>query len=280
MTGAIWVGSASRAAAQVSLDSPPLAETDAKRLDRMEKAVKELRAILFQGRETGQPVVVQPADTQAEIGRLGDRLNDIEQTLTRINGEIEVTRHDLDQTKGQVAALQAQNAQLSTAVATLQKQVQALTPPPPPPTAPAGDMGSPGDSAAVAPPVDPEGQFAAAKAALDQSDMSGAETGFRAYLRSAPDGSHAPEAHYGLARALLSRHAWPDAAAADIAAIRGWPRTRWAPQAVLDLSRALAAMGKPRDACQTLSELKRRYPTAPANVLRAGRQLSVETQCE
>ncbi len=275
--GVAWAGGATRALAQVSLDSPPLSETDAKRLDRLEKAVKEVRAILFQGRETGQPVVVQPADTQSQIGHLGDQLNDIEQTLSRMNGEIEVTRHDLDQTRAQVSALQSQNAQLSTALAALQKNVQALTPPPPPAQ---GDMGAPAPGAAPPPPEDPEGAFATAEAAIAQSDMTGAETGFRAYLQAAPDGVHAPEAHYGLARALLSRHDWPDAAAADIAAIRGWPHTRWAPQAVLDLSRALVAMQKPKDACETLGELRRRYPSAPANVLRAGRELSTETQCE
>ena len=33
----------------------PLDDHSAKRLDRMEKVVRELRAIVFQGRETGQP---------------------------------------------------------------------------------------------------------------------------------------------------------------------------------------------------------------------------------
>ena len=47
----------------------------------MEKAVKELRAMVFQGRETGQPVVIQPADTDSQINALTDHLNDLDRTL-------------------------------------------------------------------------------------------------------------------------------------------------------------------------------------------------------
>ena len=32
--------------------------------------MRELRAIVFQGRETGKPVVVQPADTDAQLSAL------------------------------------------------------------------------------------------------------------------------------------------------------------------------------------------------------------------
>jgi hypothetical protein len=83
------------AIAQTSLDAP-LDEHSAKRLDRLEAAVREIRAIVFQGRETGQPVVVQPAETESQIASLTDRLNDLDHSLTRLNGENEVFRHDLD----------------------------------------------------------------------------------------------------------------------------------------------------------------------------------------
>ncbi len=43
---------AGEALSQTSLDDP-LDDRSAKRLDRMEKAMRELRAIVFQGRETG-----------------------------------------------------------------------------------------------------------------------------------------------------------------------------------------------------------------------------------
>ena len=51
---------------QTQLDDP-LDARDAKRVERMEKVVRELRTIVFQLRDTGRPVVVQPADTDARL---------------------------------------------------------------------------------------------------------------------------------------------------------------------------------------------------------------------
>src|SRR5580693_7120493 len=153
------------ALAQVSLDEP-LDEHAAKRLDRMEKAVKELRAIVFQGRETGAPVVVQPADTQSQIAATGDKINDISQTLARMNGELEVIKHDLDQARQETADLRAANAELRDRLAAVEKAMKDMTSPPaPPPGAP--------PAAAVAP--DPAAAFAAAKAALTSGDTATAE---------------------------------------------------------------------------------------------------------
>ncbi len=261
---------AGHVAAQVSLGEP-LDEHAAKRLDRMEKAMRELRAIVFQGRETGQPVVVQPAETQGRITGLSDRLNDLDQTLSRLNGQIEVIRHDLDQARQEALDLRAQNATLKDRLAAMDEKVQALTAPPP----------SPPDAAAVdaPPPADPADAFAAARGMFEAGDMVSAEAGFRDFVDRFGDSPRGPEARYYLGRALLARHAFADAATADIGAIRGWPQTRWAPEAVLDLSRALVALKKPTDACQTLDELTKRYPKASAPVKSAAGDLRVKAQC-
>lgn len=252
--------------AQVSLDEPALKESDAKRVDRLEKAVKELRAIVFQGRETGQPVVVQPADAQGQVQRLSDRLTDIDETLAKLNGQIEVIRHDLDQSRRDANDLRAANARLETEVSDLQKAAAAAAAakaaPPPPPA-----------------PVSAPDTLASAQAALAQGDMSGAEAGFRNVLALDPDGPSAPEARYGLARTLIARQDWPEAATADIGAIRGWPQTRWAPLAVIDLSRALIAMSKPDDACSALAQIPRHYPKATPAVLKDAQRLKLQAKC-
>jgi TolA-binding protein len=255
-----------QAFAQVSLDEPPLDEHDAKRFDRLEKAMKELRAIVFQGRETGAPVVVQPADTQGQLASVGDKVNDITQTLARMNGELEVIKHDLDQARQTSADLRAANAVLTERVAALEKAVKDLTPPPPAPAAPPA-------------PADPAGAFAAAKAAFDAGDNAAAEAAFREYVDRFGDGPGGPEARYYLAKTLMARKAWPDAATAEIGAIRGWPHTRWAPEAVLDLSKALVAMGKMDDACGTLGELAKRYPKPGLAVTRGAASVRAQAQC-
>ncbi len=273
----VLCGAAQEAGAQVSLDDPPLDEHDAKRVDRIEKAVREMRAILFQGRETGAPVVVQPADTDAQIGRLSDRLADIEQTLAKLNGELEVVRHELDQSHQDLGEMRTANTALADRLTALEKTVQALTAPPPAPaqSAPQAAASAP----PAAPAADPAADFAAARAAFEQGDMATAEAGFQAYVAEAGDSPRAPEARYFLARTLISRHAWPEAATADIAAIRGWPHTPWAPAAVFDLSRALVAMNKTEDACETLGELSRRYPKASPTTLREASRLRAQAKC-
>src|SRR5512139_579729 len=76
------------AVAQTPIDES-LSKRDAKRLDQMEKAMKEMRSIVFKGRDTGKPVVVEPADTDARMAEFGNRISDLEQSLTRINGSLD-----------------------------------------------------------------------------------------------------------------------------------------------------------------------------------------------
>ena len=263
----ILAAGAGHALAQISLDDP-LDEHAAKRLDRMEKAMKELRAIVFQGRETGAPVVVQPAETQSQLLSVGDKINDLGQTLARMNGQLEVIKHDLDQTRQEVQDLRQSDAALRERLATMEKTIKDMTAPPPPVAAPAPVAA-----------LDPPAAFAAARAAFEGGDMATAEAGFHDYVDRYGDGPGGPEARFYLAKTLLARKAWPDAATADIGAIRGWPHTRWAPEAVLDLSKSLVAMGKPTDACQTLGELARRYPKATPSVLKAAGAVRAQAQC-
>jgi tol-pal system protein YbgF len=261
--------------AQTTLDDS-LDAHSAKRLDNMEKVVRELRAIVFQGRETGQPVVVQPADTQSQISALTDRVNDLDHTLTTLNGQMEVVRHDLDQSRADNGDLRGRIAALKEEVDALQQKLAVLSAPPPPPAAlPA----APAPQAAT-PPDDPATDFAAARRLWQSGDATAAEAAFRDFSDRYSDNALAPEARYYLAKTLLARQAWAEAATADIGAIRGWPKTRWAPEAMLDLSRALAGIGKTSEACQTLDELPRRYPKPTPAVTRDMRALRAADRCE
>jgi len=259
--------------AQTSMDQPPLDERSAARLDRLEKVVRELRSIVFQGRETGQAVVVQPADTQSQIAGLSDHLGDLDQTLARLNGQMEVIKHDLDQARSEDMDLRAQNASLKEALAAMEQKIASLAAPPPPPPPPAAE------EPAAPPPDDPAAAFSAAKAMLDAGDRVSAEAGFRDFVDRFGDSPRGPEARFYLGRILLGKHAYGDAATADIGAIRGWPATRWAPEAILDLTRALIGLSKPADACQTLAELAKRYPKASPGVRNAAAALRAQAKC-
>jgi tol-pal system protein YbgF len=262
------------AIAQTPIDDT-LDAHSAKRVDNLEKVVRELRAIVFQGRETGAPVVIQPAETQGQINALIDRLSDLDRTLTRVNGEMEVVRHDLDQVRQDENDLRAQNAALKEEVRALEQKLQSLTtPPPPPPAAP-----SPAGAEPTEPANDPAAAFTAAKTLWQAGNNAGAEAAFRDFTDRYGDSPRAAEARYYLGKILVARVAWPEAATADIGALRGWPQTRWAPDAVLDLSRALVGLGKTADACKTLDELGRRYPKVPPSVLTGAKTVRRQAAC-
>ncbi|MHB8529413.1 MAG: tetratricopeptide repeat protein [Caulobacteraceae bacterium] len=263
---------ASAAAAQTPIDDT-LDQRSARRLDQIEKVVKELRAIVFQGRDTGQPIVVQPAETESRINSLADRLDDLDRTLARLNGQIEIVRHDLDEARKQDLDLATRDAALQGRVAAVEQQLKASTLPPPPP--PPDAIGAVAPMAAPGPAA----TFAAARAQLAAGDAASAEAGFRDFVDRYGDTPRGPEARYYLGRALMVRKDWPEAATAEIGAIRGWPRTVWAPRAILDLSRALHEMGKDADACQTLGELARRYPNSVSEVRVEAGVLRRESRC-
>ena len=93
---------------------------DPARVDRLEKQLKELRSIVFQGRDTGQPVVVKPEGPDPAVQALQGRLDDLDATQRKTAGQVEVNQHDLDQTR--------QNASGNhDAVVELRAQIQALT---------------------------------------------------------------------------------------------------------------------------------------------------------
>lgn len=246
--------------AQVPLD--PLDDHSAKRLDRMEQALREIRAIVFQGRETGKPVVVQPAETDSQLAALSQKIDDLQQAVTRLTGQLESAAHDVDEARHEAGALREENGALTARVAALeQRAAQAAAPPPlavaPPPEA--------------APPVptDPAAVMGAAREAYNAGDFAAAETGFRSVAEKYGGTPRGLEAKYFLGKIMLQRQAYADAAANDLGVVRQWPATSWAPDAALDLARAMVGMKETREACGVLSEIDTHYPKANAAV-RAG----------
>jgi len=266
------LAAAPMAFSQTPMDDP-LDARDAKRVDRMEKVVRELRDIVFKAQKTGAPVVVQPADTDARLADLAAKVDDLERTLTRLNGSLDAATHEADVAKRDNAALTTQVKALSDRLAAIeQKAAEAATAAAPPP--------------AVEPPPPAADQKAAAADAFAQArqlmlsgDYDAAENAFSGFVSTYPDDAKTPEARYWWGKTLSVRGAHANAASAYIGAIRGWPKTGWAPDAVVELSRSLIALKKPTDACQTLAELGRRYPKAPAPVMARAAAARAQAKC-
>ncbi len=249
----------------------PLDDRSVKRLEKMEKVVRELRAIVFQGRDSGKPVVVQDAETGAMIAALTDRVADLEQTLTRSNAGSEELGMDLDRTKQALATSEANNKILSDRLVALEGRMAALE---------AAAAAAPTEEQAAAETtVDPDELFALGRKQMADGDYSAAEVSFDRYVGQFGDTPKAPEARYWLGKTLSARGDNSKAAGAYLGAVRGWPKTSWAPDAVVELARSLVAQKLPADACQALGELPRRYPNASAGVTTRAQAVRAQAKC-
>ncbi len=271
----LTIGLTMAAEAQTPMPDP-LDDRSVRRLEKMEKVVRELRSIVYQGRDTGRPVVVQDAETPAQIEALTERVVSLEDSLQRLNAANENLTFELDQSKRALDLAQAENRSLNERLVALEQRVAAIE----------GTSGpGPEEEAAgvsepqVDPAQDAANLFSRGRRLMSEGDYDGAETAFDTYVNRYGDTAQAPEARYWLGKTLTARGANGDAAAAYLGALRGWPKTTWAPDAVVELARALTAQRLNIDACQALAELPRRYPNASASVKARAQAARTQAGC-
>lgn len=275
--GAAFAGPA---AAQLDSLSEPLPRTlgerPDRRLDRIEQTVRELRAILFQGRDTGRAVVVQPAETQGQVEVMGSRVEDLEATLRRVNGQLDnlatdiaALRRDQGQANGQqtqtLQALSAANARIEA----LERQVAALA------------AAQAAAQAAMIPQAsnDPKADLDNAMQLFAAGQHRAAASAFQTYLDAHGDSSEAQEASYYLGESKHRQRDFDGASLAYISAIRGYPATSWAPDAMVKLGESLIEMRRTPDACGILATFNTRYPRASAALKASAAQLRMRARC-
>lgn len=243
-----------QALAQVQAPPP---EPPIRRLDRLEREVNEVRQIVLQARATGAPVEIREAGPDPQVEALTSRLNDMDQTVRGLTGQIETLGHDLEVARRDASQANAQAAALADRVDKLEKQVAALAAPPPPPPGPAADAAPPG-------PGDPKAAYAHARDLLLSGDYAAAAAAFQDYIDNFGDNPNAPAARYWLGETKYIQGDYAGAVSAYAGAVKGWPQTAWAPDAVVKLSLALAQQHKTKEACGFLGEVGHRYPKASA----------------
>ena len=268
-------------------DSKPVDPTE-KRFQGIEKQLRQIREILLQAKDTGQPVQVRVTNSpDPELDALQQRLDDLEQAARTRNDQIDGLAHDLEMAKKSAADLQAElksvedrigkletsvqaanQAAAATAAAAVTGQGEAAPPPPGPPPA-AGALAA-----------NPDQAYQRAKQLLLEGQYTAASDAFQSFVDSFGDSPRGPEARYWLGETLFIRGLYPDAAAAYIGAIRGWPQTSWAPDAVVKLARTLVALNKPIDACRALDEFARRYPDASTPAKTRAQTVRAAAKCK
>jgi tol-pal system protein YbgF len=239
-------------------------EESEKRLQRIEKDLREIRTIVLQAKNTGQPVEVRTAASDSQIAAMQAKLDDIDQTVRQLNGQIEVLSHNLDMAKQDDAATKAADAALADRVDKLEKQVAVLTAPPAAPAAPAaGQLGAGGpDTAEAANPGDAGAAYTKAHELMLSGDYPGAAQAYQGFIDAYPNSPSVPAAHYWLGEIKYTQGDFTAAAGNLLTSIRGWPKTAWAPDAMVKLSLSLVQLNKAPDACGVLTEFDRHYPKA------------------
>lgn len=284
------------------------AADDPARLERLEKQVRELRAIVFQARDTGHPVEVRDAGPDPAVTALTQRVDDLEATLRKLQGASEQSSHDLGQfLAGQEADRNDRTTQiqgLTDRISRVESQLATVASPPPPPPPPgpsavdprvrrntavaapaagpvSGPVSSPATAAAdAAPGAETVGEFKTARTLLASGDYGGASQAFQAFVSAHPTDPKSPEAYYWLGESYSVRDLNGDATAAYARSLKGWPKTTWAPDAVIKLARALAATQRNDAACSALGEFARRYEkTATASVRARAAQTKEKIGC-
>jgi tol-pal system protein YbgF len=155
-------------------------------------------------------------------------------------------------------------------------------PPPPPPTTGPTIVGS-----GVAMLDQPREQFNVALQAFQAGQYPEAETGFKAFLAANPAHRLTPDAVFYIGESHFQR-ARPDdkadpnlneAAAQYLKVTTDYSKSPRAAQSMVRLGQTLAALGNSAEACATLTEFGKRYPTASASVKKLAEHESAKDHC-
>lgn len=258
------------AAAAVFAASPGSAQIESREGIALQNQILGLRQEIEQLRRVGGSAAPAPqpsarggsAPSGELVGQLLDRLNNLEEEVRRLRGRVDEAEFRSRQLAQSVEKLQGD-------VDFRLQQLEAgrpagATPPPRPPTATAPGSSTPVPPVATptAAPRPPERAIADGQAALARREFAAAEAAAREVLavRGSP---RTTDAQLLLGDALTGKRDFPAAALAyndAYARNRTSPR---APEALLGLAGAFVEMGNRREACDTLADLRRGFPTIP-----------------
>ncbi len=147
-------------------------------------------------------------------------------------------------------------------------------PPPPPPTTGPTIVGS-----GVAMLDQPHEQFNAALQAFQAGQYPEAETGFKTFLAANPAHRLTPDAVFYIGETYLQRSRPREAAEQFLKVTTDYSKSSRAPESMVRLGQTLAALGNSEQACATLTEFGKRYPTATASVKKLAERESAKDHC-
>ena len=230
-------------------------EWDKRRLEQLDRNVRRLERALTQRNAAGQPVLVEPdpevVTLQGQFGLMNQRLEDLEATVRRINGDNERLTFQLDEAQRDTAALRARLLDAEARIEKLETAAEL--------NAPIEAHSPTGDAA----------QDLAAAVQLMSSDRARGARALETVVAAWPDTPQAREANSRLGDIRASSNDKAGAVPFYAAALKDWPRIGWAADTTLKLADALFATNRKTQGCAALGEFTRRYAPAASDTLKA-----------
>ena len=232
---------------------------DKRRLDQLDRNVRRIERALTQRNAAGQPVIVEPdPETVALQGRVGimdRRLQDMEATVQRVNGDLERLTFQLDEAGRDNTAIGTRLRDAETRLRAIEDTAKREA-----------ELNAPVSS--ESPTGDAQRDLQAA-ARLAASDPAMGERALQTVTLAWPGTPQALEASSRLGDLRVSQGDTQGAMAAYAGALRGWPQTPWAAATTLELAAVLHANDRKTDACTALTDFTRRYAEGAAPLVRA-----------
>jgi TolA-binding protein len=234
---------------------------DKRRLDQLDRNVRRLERAVTQRNADGQPVIIEPdaevVALQGRVGLMDRRLQDMESTLQRVNGDIERLTFQLDESGRDNTALGTRLRDAEGRIRALEAAAarEAALNAPIPTTSPTGDAN----------------RDLAAAARLAATDPEMGDRALQTVIAAWPATPQAREANARLGDLRVQADDNDNAYRFYAAALDGWPQTPWAAETTLKLASALFAVDRKTQACGALAEFTRRYAAgaSPAVLARA-----------
>ena len=257
------------------------------RLDRIERSVNDMqRNYSSGGGDVGTSGSGSASD--ASVGGLQVRLNEVEEQLRNLTGRIEELGHKLDQNTQDLQSykeandlrfqeLQSGGAAPGAAPATTGSKPSA--------TFDAGNSAtSPAQTAEAAPLVSlpagtPQTQYDFAIDLLKRGQFPGARDAFKQFLQAHPKDALAGNAQYWLGETYYVQGQYKDAADSFLKGYTTYSKSNKAPDSLLKLGMTLAALNQKNAACATFGQLKEQFPQASPAIVARNKQERQKVGC-
>jgi len=246
----------------------PAIQWDVRRLDNLDRNVRRLERALTQRNAQGSPVLVESdpevVALQGRMSILDRRLQDMERTVQRVNGDLERLTFQLDESDRDNAALRARLANAESRLGGIERAREEAE-------AAAREAE---EAASRSPTGDAVADLAAARALL-ATDPARGRAALELVASTWADTPSGREAVWRIGDIIRAGGDQAGAVQQYATALQGWPTLPWAGEVTLKLARGLEATNRDPQACAALGEFDRRYAAGATPGLR---QIAADTR--